>query len=121
MLALGVTVVLAIAGCTGDTSSNAVSGGGPSETIPQPPVEGVPVAPESERVDLNLPSFSNPTDVTNPLFPVSRQESVLLLGHVDGPSPSEPRSPCSPTPGSSSGRASAWRRSSRNTSRTSGG
>ncbi len=28
--------------------------------------------------------FSDPTNVTNPLFPVSRQESVLLLGRVDG-------------------------------------
>ena len=52
--------------------------------IPQPVVEGIPVAPESERVDLLSPTFSDPTNVTNPLFPVSRQESVLLLGRVDG-------------------------------------
>jgi hypothetical protein len=44
----------------------------------------VPVAPDSARVDLTMPAFSNPTQVTNPLFPVSRQESVLLLGQVDG-------------------------------------
>jgi hypothetical protein len=54
-------------------------------TIPQPVVPAdVPVAPESERVDITLPTFSNPTSVTNPLFPVSKQASVLLLGHVDG-------------------------------------
>ena len=52
--------------------------------IPQPVGEGIPVAPESERVDLLSPTFSDPTNVTNPLFPVSRQESVLLLGRVDG-------------------------------------
>jgi hypothetical protein len=41
-------------------------------------------APESKRVDLATPAFSDPTNVTNPLFPVSNQESVLLLGRVDG-------------------------------------
>ena len=44
----------------------------------------LPTAPRSARVDLVTPSFSNPTDVTNPLFPVSRQERVLLFGAVDG-------------------------------------
>ena len=54
------------------------------ETIAQPAVEGLPVAPKRERVDLASPTFSDPTNITNPLFPVSRQESVLLLGQVDG-------------------------------------
>jgi hypothetical protein len=31
-----------------------------------------------------MPSFSHPTQITNSLFPVSRQESVLMLGKVDG-------------------------------------
>ena len=31
-----------------------------------------------------MPTFSNPTRVTNPLFPVSRQGSVLFVGRVDG-------------------------------------
>src|SRR3712207_3714723 len=44
---------------------------------------GTGCAPESERVDLAKPSFSDPTNVTNPLFPVSDQRSVLLLGRVD--------------------------------------
>ena len=53
--------------------------------IPQPPVPSeVPLAPDSARVDLAMPTFSNPTAITNPLFPVSRQESVLMLGSVDG-------------------------------------
>jgi hypothetical protein len=54
------------------------------KTIAQPNVEGLQVALESERVDLAVPIFSDPTNVTNPLFPVSSQESVLLLGRVDG-------------------------------------
>ena len=54
-------------------------------TIPQPIVPAhIPVAPESERVDLEMPTFSDPTNITNPLFPVSLQDSVLMLGHVDG-------------------------------------
>ena len=45
---------------------------------------GLPTAPESQRVDLAPPTFSNPTSVTNPLFPVSSQFRVLQLGQVDG-------------------------------------
>jgi hypothetical protein len=39
-------------------------------------------APESQRVDLAEPSFSRPTQITNPLNPISRLRSVVLLGHV---------------------------------------
>jgi hypothetical protein len=53
--------------------------------IPQPPIPAdIPVAPKSARVDLSMPTFSDPTNVTNPLFPVSKQDSVLMVGHVDG-------------------------------------
>ena len=56
----------------------------PVPTIEQPPVPAdVPVALEGARVDLAMPTFSNPTQITNPLFPVSRQASVLMLGRVD--------------------------------------
>jgi hypothetical protein len=99
-LALIVAVAFVAAACTG--SSNAASPSGSNEpgstsggyttssgptvtTIPQPIVPAnIPVAPESERVDLAMPTFSDPTNVTNPLFPVSLQDSVLMLGHVDG-------------------------------------
>ena len=67
------------------TASTAAAGERASTMIPQPPVPGdIPVAPQSKRVDLSMPTFSDPTNVTNPLFPVSRQESVLMVGHVDG-------------------------------------
>jgi hypothetical protein len=52
--------------------------------IPQPVVEGNEFAPLSRRVDLAMPTFSRSTVVDNPLFPVSSQASVLLLGQVDG-------------------------------------
>ena len=41
-------------------------------------------APASERVDLTPPTFSNPTSITNPLFPIKDLHSVILLGNVDG-------------------------------------
>ena len=88
LLVLGLATALITAGCTNDAGSGSVTGSGSGEasrTISQPPVPSrIPVAPESERVDLTMPTFSDPTNVTNPLFPVSLQESVLMLGHVDG-------------------------------------
>lgn len=52
--------------------------------IPQPGLpKGVHAAPDSDRVDLTVPRFSDPTEVTNPLFPVSDQASVVFAGHVD--------------------------------------
>jgi hypothetical protein len=91
LVGVSLTAVLITGGCTGqghdaagETTTKASEVASPT-TIPQPPVPvGVPVAPESERVDLAMPTFSDPTSITNPLFPVSEQASVLLLGHVDG-------------------------------------
>jgi hypothetical protein len=101
LLVLGLTTALVTAGCTDEAGSvsaspsasasgesgsvSASASGEVSKTISQPVVPSrIPVAPESERVDLTMPTFSDPTNVTNPLFPVSLQESVLMLGHVDG-------------------------------------
>jgi hypothetical protein len=44
----------------------------------------LPVAPEGKRVDLTAPPFSNPTNVTNPLFPISDLHSAILNGTIDG-------------------------------------
>lgn len=41
-------------------------------------------APESQRIDLCQPTFTNPTQVTNLLFPISNQHSYLALGTADG-------------------------------------
>jgi hypothetical protein len=86
---MGLVAALAAAmgagACTSGGGPGAASGGEGAGTIPQPVMLGdLAVAPESQRVDIGVPTFSNPTDVTNPLFPVSDQESVLLLGRVDG-------------------------------------
>lgn len=37
-------------------------------------------APESERVDLAEPTFSDPTAVTNPRFPIAELDQVIQLG-----------------------------------------
>jgi len=47
-------------------------------------LEKLPVAPESKRLDITAPRFSNPTKITNPLFPISRLRSVIFSGKVDG-------------------------------------
>ncbi len=49
-----------------------------------PSLADLPIAPESQRVDLAAPTFSDPTAVTNPLFPIRELQRVVLLGTVDG-------------------------------------
>ena len=46
-------------------------------------LDKLPLAPQSERVDLVAPPFSNPTKITNPLFPISNLHSAVLNGTVD--------------------------------------
>jgi hypothetical protein len=43
----------------------------------------LPTAPDSARVDLEAPPFTNPTNVTNPLFPISDLHSAVLDGRID--------------------------------------
>jgi hypothetical protein len=82
----GVVGALAVAGCGGGSDS------GHSSAIPQPS-EGqmaaaglgkLPVAPDSQRIDLSAPPFSHPTEVTNPLFPIKELHSAVLNGRIDG-------------------------------------
>jgi hypothetical protein len=97
MLLAVMLAVLVTSGCTGHSGSPAASsaptsaGTAPSspKAIPQPPLAKLSkltrarLAPDSERVDLVMPSFSNPTKVTNALFPISKLNAVIL-GEVDG-------------------------------------
>jgi len=67
--------------------SAAPTGGGETALIAQPDtgsMDNIELAPDDQRVDLEVPTFSDPTNVTNPLFPVSDQHSVLQLGSVEG-------------------------------------
>ena len=63
-----------------------------STPIPQPTLAqleaaglgDIPLAPDSARRDLVAAPFSDPTAVTNPLFPIAELESAILNGRVDG-------------------------------------
>ncbi|MGH8907128.1 MAG: hypothetical protein ACRD0K_11540 [Egibacteraceae bacterium] len=77
VLSIVLATALLVSAC-GGTNSAAESTRAPD------PLEGLPLAPDSARVDLAQPTFSNPTTVTHPLFPISDLRSVVLLGNVDG-------------------------------------
>ena len=66
----------------------AANQGGAAPPSSEPPIETeptlLPLAPESERVDLGTPVFSEPTTVDNPLFPISNLHSAVLLGNNEG-------------------------------------
>jgi len=44
----------------------------------------LPVAPQGRRVDLDPPSFRDPIDSSNALFPFNSVHSALALGEVEG-------------------------------------
>jgi hypothetical protein len=100
--ALGLAATLLLVACTdsGDPSSaerassegpegNGASAG--SSSLPQPTqaqldaagLGELPVAQTDARVDIATPTFSNPTEITNPLFPISELPSAILSGVVD--------------------------------------
>jgi hypothetical protein len=87
-----IAVALVAGACTGAASdddrsvtTSLVSATAAPSEIAQPAVpENLPVASTAERVDIAMPTFSHPTTITNPLFPVSNQSSVLMLGRVEG-------------------------------------
>jgi hypothetical protein len=86
----GLAAATAAAGCGGGGDSSDETAAAPA-TIPQPTqaqleaagLADLPIAPESKRLDIAAPTFSNPTEVTNPLFPVSELRSVVFSGKVD--------------------------------------
>jgi hypothetical protein len=75
------SAALVLTSCSGDHRS--------TQRLPATPCgtyDGRGCAPARERVDLAVPTFSHPTEITNPLFPISRLRSAVLLGH-EGPKP----------------------------------
>jgi hypothetical protein len=86
VLCIGLLVALG-AGCGGDSQAPTNPPPVPQPTQAQLSASGLaklPVAPEGQRVDIDAPTFSDPTNVTNPLFPISDLHSAILNGHVDG-------------------------------------
>jgi len=91
VLVVGLAAVIAAstlsAGGAGTTTAGGTRAlaGGPSFTaIGCGTYSGKGCPPASQRVDLTRPTFTNPTNVTNPLFPISTLGSAVLLGQVEG-------------------------------------
>jgi hypothetical protein len=83
---LAAAAAVALGACGGGDESSE------SAAVPQPSradfaaagLRKLPVAPQDQRVDLTAPPFSHPTQVTNPLFPISDLHSAVLAGRIDG-------------------------------------
>lgn len=73
---IGAGVVAALlAGCAAGPASS------PSIPTASPAAHsGIATAPDSARVDLGTPAFSNPTTITNPLFPRIGITQIIQLG-----------------------------------------
>jgi len=77
-----------VASSTPGSSPVAVVPSASPRLIEQPPVPSdVPVAPDSARVDLTMPTFSNPTQVTNPAPCARRHIEQWQCAHHLGGSP----------------------------------
>jgi hypothetical protein len=59
-------------------------GASPAAAQPCGTYTGRGCAPDAARVDLATPSFSNPTKVDNPLYPIANLYSVVFLGREAG-------------------------------------
>jgi hypothetical protein len=74
---------LAAAACSdsggSDSTDQGSTGAAPASDTPTQPT-----APDSQRADLVEPTFSAPTTVDNPLFPISDLHSAILLGNDEG-------------------------------------
>lgn len=75
-----VALISATSAATAPPTSEPVT----SEAGDEPLETVLPLAPDTERVDLEPPTFSNPTTIDNPLFPVSALRSVVSLGNDEG-------------------------------------
>jgi hypothetical protein len=83
---LAVAAVLVLTACDGGGSSSKERSPGGAASFTSTACgtnSGRGCSPSAARVDLERPALSNPTEITNPLFPISKLRSALLLGHVD--------------------------------------
>jgi hypothetical protein len=91
-LGLGAAVVAGGDGDVARRASAAPCRESVSTRVPQPTsaqlaaagLAELPLAPTAARSDLVAPPFSSSTDVSNPLFPISKLRSAILNGTVDG-------------------------------------
>jgi hypothetical protein len=74
---------LAAAACSDSGGSDSADQGS-TDAAPASETPTQPTAPDSQRADLVEPTFSVPTTVDNPLFPISDLHSAILLGNDEG-------------------------------------
>jgi hypothetical protein len=75
---------LVAASCS-DSGGSGSGANGPPTTEPETVAPStLATVPQSERVDLEEPTFSDPTTVDNSLFPISNQHSAVYLGNDEG-------------------------------------
>ena len=83
-------VVALAAACGNESAPASAPEPAPAECVKvvdqsgEPTDECLPIAPDSERIDLATPTFSKPTPITNPLHPTSEVTQVIMGGHVEG-------------------------------------
>ncbi len=75
---------LVTAACSDSDSSSPADSGSSTSAAQMSDGQTLPTAPDSQRVDLEEPTFSDPTNVDNPLFPISDLHSAILLGNDEG-------------------------------------
>jgi hypothetical protein len=83
----GVAAVAAATGWASSSESERQSARIPQATAAQLRAAGLgklKLAPTGKRVDLDVPRFTRPTRIANPLFPISRLHATILAGRVDG-------------------------------------
>jgi hypothetical protein len=85
ILIAGCLAVALVASSCSDSGGSGSGASGSTTTAVETvaPVTLATVA-QSERVDLDEPTFSGPTTVDNPLFPISSQHSAVYLGNDEG-------------------------------------
>jgi hypothetical protein len=76
------TIFFLLGGCRDDETTPPITADNCRAATPDNQIT-LPIAASSARVDLGTPVFSNPTNVTNPLFPISDLEHAVLLGFED--------------------------------------
>src|SRR6476619_290050 len=89
-LAVAAIAVVTALSAVGRGGGDGASADSAPKTIPQPSqaqlaaagLDKLPVGAESKRLDITAPTFSNPTEITNPLFPISDLQSAIFSGHI---------------------------------------
>ncbi len=77
-------MALVTASCSDSGGSGAGGSGSTTTEVDTVAPSTLATVPSSERVDLEQPTFSDPTTVDNPLFPISNQLSAVYLGNDEG-------------------------------------